>query len=113
VRNYNLFPIGKGFALLVYTYLVWNLCGILGLPLLLYYLTKSVPDTLFAILVFQAVLVWPPVLYAAWRHGRLIKAVTSLPAFVIVPYVNSIIYVRSLWKECIIGDSLRVWHKGH
>jgi hypothetical protein len=104
---------GKGFALLVYWYLVWNLLGIFGLPLLFYYVTESVTGTLGGIMLFQAMLVWPPVLYTAWRHGLLLKAVTSLPAFIVIPYINSIVFFRSIWKECVIGESLRTWHKGH
>lgn len=47
------------------------------------------------------------------RLKMLKKAIVSIPAYFVVRPVNLYVFLRSFWKEMIMGEKLTVWEKGH
>jgi len=47
------------------------------------------------------------------RIGRLHQVLLCLPAYQITRLVGMFVFWRSMWKEWIVGDRLKLWVKGH
>jgi cellulose synthase/poly-beta-1,6-N-acetylglucosamine synthase-like glycosyltransferase len=54
-----------------------------------------------------------PVVFAAFQHKQLRKAVGSLPAFFVLRVVNGLFLLEALWSELLAGRPLLVYEKGH
>jgi poly-beta-1,6-N-acetyl-D-glucosamine synthase len=108
--------------------------GILKLPFLRSTVAVAMWDAAFASIVFLfilpllAIFVSPlfllayvfdvpalavPVLFKAAQRGELLKALTSLPGFLVLRQVNAMFMVKALWAELILNKPLRVYEKGH
>ncbi len=47
------------------------------------------------------------------RLGRFWQVFFSLPAYYVIRPINAFVFWRSMWKEWIVKDKLKVWVKGH
>lgn len=54
-----------------------------------------------------------PILLAGIRRGEFLKAVLSLPCFLVMRLVNAVFMLRAVWSEFVLGKSLLVYEKGH
>ena len=54
-----------------------------------------------------------PTLIKAYSRGETWKALSSIPAFLILRVVNSAIFLEALFKELILGKTLTTYEKGH
>jgi biofilm PGA synthesis N-glycosyltransferase PgaC len=54
-----------------------------------------------------------PTLMKAYSRGETWKALTSIPAFFILRFVNSAIYLEALFKEVVLQNPLETYEKGH
>jgi biofilm PGA synthesis N-glycosyltransferase PgaC len=54
-----------------------------------------------------------PTLVKAYSRGETWKALTSIPAFLVLRVVNSAIFLEALFKELILGKTLTTYEKGH
>ncbi len=54
-----------------------------------------------------------PVLVAGARRGELGRALASLPAFLVLRWVNAWFLLQAVWGEWIVRRPLRVYEKGH
>ena len=54
-----------------------------------------------------------PTLIKAYSRGETWKALTSIPAFLVLRVVNSAIFLEALFKELILGKTLTTYEKGH
>jgi len=54
-----------------------------------------------------------PVLYKAVQRKEVGLAITSLPGFVILRFVNGVFLLKALWLEMIVNKPLLVYEKGH
>ena len=80
------------------------------LPLLAIYFHN--PLFLFGyILDLPAVAV--PVLITARKRGEVFRALTSLPAFVVLRIVNSVFMISAFFMELILRKRLNTYEKGH
>jgi biofilm PGA synthesis N-glycosyltransferase PgaC len=54
-----------------------------------------------------------PVICAATIRGELPRALTSIPAFFVLRFVNAFFMLQALWLELVMRRPLRVYEKGH
>lgn len=54
-----------------------------------------------------------PTLVKAYSRGETWKALTSIPAFMVLRVVNSAIFLEALFKELILKQPLTTYEKGH
>jgi cellulose synthase/poly-beta-1,6-N-acetylglucosamine synthase-like glycosyltransferase len=54
-----------------------------------------------------------PVLVGAWKRGETMKALASLPAFLLLRVVNALFFLRAAWTELVLRRSFRIYEKGH
>jgi biofilm PGA synthesis N-glycosyltransferase PgaC len=54
-----------------------------------------------------------PVLIGAVKRGETMKALASLPAFLVLRVVNAMFFLRAAWTELVLRKSFRVYEKGH
>jgi biofilm PGA synthesis N-glycosyltransferase PgaC len=54
-----------------------------------------------------------PVLIGAAKRGETMKALASLPAFMVLRVVNAMFFLRAAWSELVLRKSFRVYEKGH
>jgi poly-beta-1,6-N-acetyl-D-glucosamine synthase len=54
-----------------------------------------------------------PVLIYAWKRGEFWKALSSIPAFWVVRFVNTYFVTRAFWNEFIAKRRVHVFEKGH
>ena len=54
-----------------------------------------------------------PTLIKAYSREETWKALTSIPAFLVLRVVNSAIFLEALFKELILGKTLTTYEKGH
>ncbi|MDX2017258.1 MAG: glycosyltransferase family 2 protein [Planctomycetota bacterium] len=54
-----------------------------------------------------------PVLVAGAKRGEFVKALTSLPAFWVLRFVNAYFVIRAFWNEFVAGRRLHTFEKGH
>jgi hypothetical protein len=98
---------------MVFSYLLMNLIGpaasLLGYASLWGNFWWGL-GTMYAV---QALFVWLPALIAARRKGLFLKALTSIPAFAVIQFVNMGIFMRVLWMEWVRRKTLSTWEKGH
>lgn len=108
--------------------------GILELPFLRSMVAVAMWDAAFSSLVFLfalpllAVFVSPlfllayvfdlpavavPTLVKAYQRGETWKALTSLPAFMVLRLVNGVFMVRALFAELVLRRPLTTYEKGH
>jgi cellulose synthase/poly-beta-1,6-N-acetylglucosamine synthase-like glycosyltransferase len=117
VRKFNLFKEDMFFGILVYYYVIAALLAPLTVPFLLWLMFRHSSDALWLVPLsavgVNAVLTWIPALFKAHDLGMTRTAVTCLPATLVVPFLNWIIYVRSIWREWVRGRKLSEWQKGH
>lgn len=114
VRGFRIFPRKKSMMVAVYFYLLWLGIGTLGLPILLWSITGDFVAMCYWLLTMNAAFVWTP----AFIKGLYLKVpwTTTVKGFVpylVIPYINTVIYLWAIWKELIIGDRLTIWQKGH
>jgi cellulose synthase/poly-beta-1,6-N-acetylglucosamine synthase-like glycosyltransferase len=113
VRNARWFWKRKAFSFMVFSYLLMNLIGpaasLLGYASLWGNLWWGL-GTMYAV---QGLFVWLPAFLAARRKGLSLKALTSIPAFAVIQFVNMGIFMRVLWMEWVRRKTLSTWEKGH
>jgi cellulose synthase/poly-beta-1,6-N-acetylglucosamine synthase-like glycosyltransferase len=63
--------------------------------------------------VIDAPAVAVPALIGAAKRGETLKALASLPAFLVLRVVNAIFFLRAAWMELVLRRSFRVYEKGH
>lgn len=63
--------------------------------------------------IIDAPAVLIPALIGGWRRKEIGKVLVSLPAFFVLRIVNSFFILQAFWKELVVGQSLRVYEKGH
>jgi biofilm PGA synthesis N-glycosyltransferase PgaC len=88
-------------AALVYLFLLPVLAIALGNPWLLLGYVVDAP----AIAV--------PVLAGAIPRGEAMKALASIPAFLVLRTINALFFLRAIWSELVLRKSFRVYEKGH
>lgn len=54
-----------------------------------------------------------PVLYKGWQRGEFIRALTSLPSYLVLRVVNASFTLRAVWSEWIMRRTFKVYEKGH
>ena len=54
-----------------------------------------------------------PTLTKAYGRGETCKALSSIPAFFILRFVNSAIFLEALFKEVVLQQRLETYEKGH
>lgn len=54
-----------------------------------------------------------PTLVKAYSRGETWKALTSIPAFMVLRVVNSAIFLEALFKELVLKQPLTTYEKGH
>ena len=54
-----------------------------------------------------------PVMIAAARRGETLKALGSVPGFLVLRWVNCLFMLRAVWSELILRKPLLVYEKGH
>lgn len=54
-----------------------------------------------------------PVLVKAAQRRDLRRALASVPAFLILRFVNAVYFLKALWAELVLRRPLRVYEKGH
>src|SRR5688572_12914999 len=54
-----------------------------------------------------------PVLIGAVKRGETMKALASLPAFLVLRVVNAMFFLRAAWTELVLRKSFRIYEKGH
>jgi len=54
-----------------------------------------------------------PTLVKAYSRDETWKALTSIPAFMVLRVVNSVIFLKALVKELILKTPLTTYEKGH
>jgi cellulose synthase/poly-beta-1,6-N-acetylglucosamine synthase-like glycosyltransferase len=54
-----------------------------------------------------------PVLLGAAPRREVGRALLSFPAFMVLRTVNALFFVRAVWSECVRGQRLAVYEKGH
>jgi biofilm PGA synthesis N-glycosyltransferase PgaC len=117
VRRFNLFRKDVTFGILVYYYVIAALLAPLTAPFLLWVMFRHSSDAMWLVPLsavgVNAVLTWIPALFKAHDLGMTRTAVNCLPATLVVPFLNWIIYVRSIWREWVRGTKLSEWRKGH
>jgi biofilm PGA synthesis N-glycosyltransferase PgaC len=63
--------------------------------------------------VIDAPAIAVPVLVGAAKRGETLKALASLPAFLVLRVVNAMFFLRAAWTELVLRKSFRVYEKGH
>jgi cellulose synthase/poly-beta-1,6-N-acetylglucosamine synthase-like glycosyltransferase len=76
-------------------------------------LAVAVDPLILAAYLIDAPVVLVPVLWLAFQRGEVGRALASLPGFFVLRVVNGAFMLRALWDECIAGNSLAVYEKGH
>ena len=84
---------------------------VLGLILPLLVLFVNPLFALAYFIDFPAVAV--PVLYKGWQRGEFLKPLSSLPAYLVLRFVNASFILRAVWAEWIMRKSFKVYEKGH
>lgn len=103
----------KWLGALIYGYLLEAILSpIVAIAVLTFFTGKIWLAILLGILV-DVTIVAVPCLLKGYAMGMTGKVVTSLPAYMVIRFVNIYVFWRSLWKEWIIGDKLTDWKKGH
>jgi biofilm PGA synthesis N-glycosyltransferase PgaC len=117
VRHFNLFSKDPVFGLMVYYYVVAGFIAPISIPMLLWAVVGSRAAALWIIpvgaLAVHVLLTWIPALLKARDLEMTSTALASLPASLFVPFVNMVVYVRSVWREWVVQDKLHQWQKGH
>ena len=54
-----------------------------------------------------------PVVAGASRRGDVVRAVASIPAFLVLRTVNAVFFLRAVVSEWMLGESFHVYEKGH
>jgi biofilm PGA synthesis N-glycosyltransferase PgaC len=63
--------------------------------------------------VIDAPAVAVPVLAGAIPRGEGMKALASIPAFLVLRTVNALFFLRAIWMELVLRRSFRTYEKGH
>ena len=63
--------------------------------------------------VIDLPIVLVPTLTKAYARGETWHALTSIPAFFVLRFVNSAIFLEALFKEVVLRQPLEVYEKGH
>jgi cellulose synthase/poly-beta-1,6-N-acetylglucosamine synthase-like glycosyltransferase len=82
---------------------------LLALPVL----AVLVSPLFLAIYFIDAPALAVPVMVMAVQRGETLRALASLPCFYVLRLLNSVFFLRALWSEMIVGQTLRVYEKGH
>lgn len=113
VRRFRVFPQKPLMAMMVYGYLVWFAVSAFLLPVLFFLATHDLLATLLVMFAVDSVFVWMPALYMARRYGVWRDALWGLLPFIVLPYINLVIYLRAALLELVFGRTLQTWQKGH
>ena len=54
-----------------------------------------------------------PVLLAAWGRRELMRALSSIPSFLVLRWVNCLFMLEAVWSELVVGKRLTTYEKGH
>lgn len=103
----------KGLGLLIYGYLVEAIVSPLIAIIFFFALTQNIFVALLLGTAVDFCIVAIPCLIKGVVMQMVGKVLVSLPAYLVIRFVNIYVFWRSLWKECIIKDKLTTWHKGH
>ncbi|MEO7457585.1 MAG: glycosyltransferase [Gemmatimonadaceae bacterium] len=63
--------------------------------------------------VIDAPAIAVPVLAAAIPRGEGLKALASIPAFLVLRTVNALFFLRAFWAELVLRKTFRIYEKGH
>ncbi len=63
--------------------------------------------------VIDAPAVAVPALIGAAKRGETMKALASLPAFLVLRVVNAMFFLRAAWTELVLRKAFHVYEKGH
>jgi biofilm PGA synthesis N-glycosyltransferase PgaC len=63
--------------------------------------------------VIDAPAIAVPVLAGAIPRGEGLKALASIPAFLVLRTVNALFFLRAAWMELVLRKSFRTYEKGH
>lgn len=97
----------------VYGYLLEGIVApLIALGALFFLAGFSWSGLLLAFLI-DLLIVSVPCLAQGVRLKMLKKVIVSIPAYFVVRPVNLYVFLRSFWKEMIMGEKLTVWEKGH
>lgn len=113
VRNYRVFPQKRPMAFMVYGYLIWFALSALWLPGFIYAFSGNIWQALGFALLINAIFVWLPVMIAAIRYGVWQDALKGLLPFLVLPYLNLLLYIRAAVTELVLNQTLTTWKKGH
>jgi biofilm PGA synthesis N-glycosyltransferase PgaC len=109
--------------------------GLLGIPFLRSAVAVACWDALVASVVYLVVLpllalllrspyfllgyvidvpaVVIPVLAGAVGHGKVVRALASIPAFFVLRTVNAVFFLGAVWGELVRGRRMTAYEKGH
>ncbi len=113
VRRFRVFPQKRSMAVLVYAYLGWYGLSAIWLPGLFWLVYGNFLLAIGLALAVNVVFVWVPAFIVGVRLGLWREVLPSLPAYLLLPYVNLVIYLRAVLLELILGWRLTEWEKGH
>jgi poly-beta-1,6-N-acetyl-D-glucosamine synthase len=54
-----------------------------------------------------------PVAVHALPRGNFWRAMASIPSFFVLRLVNAVFFLRAVWLELVVGQTFRVYEKGH
>lgn len=97
----------------VYGYFLEGILAPLAAIIALVFLTGDFLSGLLLSFLVDFLLVSAPCLAQGVRLKMVRKVITSIPAYFILRPVNLYVFLRSFWREMIIGEKLTVWEKGH
>jgi hypothetical protein len=96
-------------AVSLFDAMVASLAYLFLLPLLAIFVN---PLFLLAYLIDLPALV-VPVLYKAVQRKEVGLAISSLPGFFILRFVNGVFLLKAFWLEMVVRKPLMVYEKGH
>ncbi len=90
--------------------MVASLALVVLLPLMI--VLFSAPILLMAY-VSDLPVILAPILLGAIRRGETVRALASIPGFLVLRAVNAFFLLEAIWSELIVGRPLRLYEKGH
>lgn len=76
-------------------------------------ITSASFSTMAALAAVDVAIVSVFVLIEGAKFGRFRQVLVSIPAYYVLRPINIYVFWRSMWREWVRRDVLRVWEKGH
>jgi biofilm PGA synthesis N-glycosyltransferase PgaC len=63
--------------------------------------------------VFDLPIVAVPIIVEGAARGEFLRALASLPAFLVLRQINAVFMLGAVWSELVLGRSFHIFEKGH